>query len=289
MIIKRGRGLATATVATAAVAVAGVVTGPGATARPAVTGTALVVTVNQAHGQMVITPSRTIPAGWVTFNYSAHKNDHTLQAVQLHSSYTVAQFTKDVRAGLEKSNLNAIHRLDNRVTWLGGTESRFGKLGRFTAKLPTGTVYLFDTESNARAKLTVTSPASTGAARYAQRTVTATKSMHWHSPTRLLEIGWLNIRNTSHQPHVLVVQRVDPDTTAAMVRAFIKSGSHHKPSWQRHSTVSSGVFSPGTKTQLHLRLPRGKYLLLCYWPSKKTGMPHYTMGMWKLVHLRRHL
>jgi hypothetical protein len=73
------------------------------------------------------------------------------------------------------------------------------------------------------------------------------------------------------------------------VRAFIKSGSHHKPSWQRHSTVSSGVFSPGTKTQLHLRLPRGKYLLLCYWPSKKTGMPHYTMGMWKLVHLRRHL
>ena len=31
--------------------------------------------------------------------------------------------------------------------------------------------------------------------------------------------------------------------------------------------------------------PRGKYLVACFWPDYITGMPHFFMGMWKLINL----
>jgi hypothetical protein len=30
-------------------------------------------------------------------------------------------------------------------------------------------------------------------------------------------------------------------------------------------------------------LPAGKYFIACFWPDYFTGMPHFLMGMWKLV------
>jgi hypothetical protein len=35
-----------------------------------------------------------------------------------------------------------------------------------------------------------------------------------------------------------------------------------------------------------LDVPAGKYLLACFWPDDDTGMPHFFMGMWKLVRVR---
>jgi hypothetical protein len=32
-------------------------------------------------------------------------------------------------------------------------------------------------------------------------------------------------------------------------------------------------------------LPAGEYLLACFWPDRFTGMPHFFMGMWKLINL----
>jgi hypothetical protein len=36
---------------------------------------------------------------------------------------------------------------------------------------------------------------------------------------------------------------------------------------------------------LRYDLPRGEYLIACFWPDRLTGMPHAFMGMWKLVQL----
>jgi hypothetical protein len=48
----------------------------------------------------------------------------------------------------------------------------------------------------------------------------------------------------------------------------------------------AGVISSHYGQTLHYRLPAGRYLMMCFWPSKDTGMPHAMMGMWKLVQLR---
>ncbi|HVS69490.1 MAG TPA: hypothetical protein VHE56_13135 [Mycobacteriales bacterium] len=286
MSFSRGRRVATAVIAAGTV-ITGVGDATLAAARPGDTTTAApVITVTQTKGQLTVSPGTTVQAGRTTVDYTAAKGDHTLQAAVLANGYTPAEFGKDVSAGLEKGNLKAIHRLDTKVAWLGGTESKAGKTGSFTTVLPAGTVYLFDQESPARAKLTVTSPAGTGAAQQASAGAVVTKRLRWNLPTTLPAAGWLNLRNHSTEPHVFVAQRVKGSTTAKKVRAFIKTGAQQQPPWALKAAFNSGIFSPGTKTQVQLGLPAGKYLVLCYWPSKKNGMPHFMMGMWKLVHLR---
>ena len=32
-------------------------------------------------------------------------------------------------------------------------------------------------------------------------------------------------------------------------------------------------------------LPRGEYLLQCFWPDRMDGAPHFFHGMWQLVQL----
>jgi len=45
------------------------------------------------------------------------------------------------------------------------------------------------------------------------------------------------------------------------------------------------VISPGHTMVWKYALPKGKYIIMCFWPSKTDGMPHFSMGMYKLFHL----
>lgn len=278
--------------ATTAIAAGAVLIGVGATtiavAQPSDTTTtaAPVITVTQAKGQLTVSPGTTVQPGRVTIEYTAVKGDHTLQAAAIANGYTSKQFGKDVDMGLNKGNLKAVRRLDSKVAWLGGTESIAGKTGSFTTVLAPGTVFLFDQNSEVRTTLTVTGDTRTGAAPEAAATAIVTKKLHWNTPATLPRDGWINLRNNSTEPHLFVLQRVKESTTPKKVRAFIKKGAQGEPPWGLKATVESGVFSPGTQTQLHVHLPAGKYILICFWPSKKNGMPHFMMGMWKLLHLK---
>jgi hypothetical protein len=78
---------------------------------------------------------------------------------------------------------------------------------------------------------------------------------------------------------------VKQSTTNKDVRDYAASGSEKPPSWGLPEATGSAVISPGTTQVFHYSLPAGKYLVACFWPSKDTGMPHFAMGMWKLVEL----
>jgi hypothetical protein len=71
-----------------------------------------------------------------------------------------------------------------------------------------------------------------------------------------------------------------------MVRKFFKSGAQVTPSWALRGSTGTGVISPGRSQIVAVHLPPGKYLLACFWPDDRTGMPHAMMGMWKLVTLK---
>ena len=51
------------------------------------------------------------------------------------------------------------------------------------------------------------------------------------------------------------------------------------------ATADSGVVSPGKSQLFDYDLPAGKYFIACFWPDYFNGMPHFLMGMWKLVTL----
>ena len=45
------------------------------------------------------------------------------------------------------------------------------------------------------------------------------------------------------------------------------------------------MLTPGQHVAQYIDLPPGKYLIACFWPDFRTGMPHAFMGMWKLIQL----
>ncbi|HVU62095.1 MAG TPA: hypothetical protein VHD58_10650 [Mycobacteriales bacterium] len=229
-----------------------------------------------------------VRAGRVTFEVTAPKGDHTLQVAQLHDGYTPDQLGPDADAGLEKGDLDAIQRLDTNVTWLGGVEVRRGKAGEFTVLLKkAGEYFIADQNGNGAAVLTVKGTAVKRQSAALDGTFAAVDGSRWDAPKSVQHNGWIRLKNTSDQPHFMVLNEVKKSTTKKDVKAYFSSGAEGEPAFGLKHYASSGVFSPGANVTFHLQhVPAGKYLLMCFWPDKETGMPHAAMGMWRLVTLK---
>jgi hypothetical protein len=46
------------------------------------------------------------------------------------------------------------------------------------------------------------------------------------------------------------------------------------------------VISPGHTIVWKYHAPKGRYLALCFYPDKDTGVPHAFMGMFALLNLK---
>ena len=51
--------------------------------------------------------------------------------------------------------------------------------------------------------------------------------------------------------------------------------------------LDSGLVSPGQTVAMNYKLPKGDYILACFWPDASMGgMPHAFMGMYRGITLR---
>ena len=108
------------------------------------------------------------------------------------------------------------------------------------------------------------------------------------TPVTLPHEGWTRFNDESDQPHMLILQQVKPGTTNAQVQRFASSMGRKGGGFFLNASDGAGVISPGSPGPTilwHYNLPKGRYLLQCFWPDDTTGMPHFFMGMWKLVTL----
>ena len=102
-----------------------------------------------------------------------------------------------------------------------------------------------------------------------------------HNPPQ----GWMRTTNNAKEPHFVVLDHVKKSTT--------DPGGSWTASWagpadfqaKDGAEIDTGVISPGHTFVWNYDLPKGKYLALCFWPSKVDGTPHALMGMFKLFHL----
>lgn len=271
--------LAAATAAASAGVLATASVGASAANPPKV----VVVTVT-GHG-ITMEPGTTLPAGKVFFKVKAPKGDHTLQLVQLHAGYSQQQAGRDINAAFG-GDTKAVRRIDRNIDWLGGDEATAGHPGRFAVHLSPGSYLAIDQDSNAVQPFDVVSAAADYRTLYPSSFVTTKNNkFHLHTTLALTHAGWLKFHNNAVEPHMFVLQHVKQSTTNKDVRDYAASGSEKPPSWGLPEATGSAVISPGTTQVFHYSLPAGKYLVACFWPSKDTGMPHFAMGMWKLVEL----
>ena len=284
MRFKKSMALSAAAVTAVSLGAAAVVgtSAAGASARAGIP----TVTVHVGGGKIgFVSGNSTLHAGRIHFRVVTGSGTHILQALRLHHGYSLQQAGQDFGPAFG-GNTAAIARLDDNVTWRGGAQARPNKPGSFVVTLRAGHFFFIDQNSNARPKpFTVVGNVTPRPSFPHQSKITAFTYGFDSSPLTIPAKGTTFFFNQADQPHFLEMQRVKDGTTAAQVRRFIKNGAQGNPSFGLGAGTGAGVLSPGTGQMLSYDLPAGEYLLACFWPDRFTGMPHFFMGMWKLIHL----
>lgn len=236
-----------------------------------------------AHMGKNITLSRTsVRAGRITFVVRTAKGGHTMQIARLRHGYTMQQAGADINKAFG-GDVDAVNRVDNGVDFRGGAEAHPSRPGQFTTSLGRGHYVVLDQNGPGLAMLDVH---GTRAPRRAPHATGAIDIFTYgFAPSGTLpHRGFVHLANRSDQPHFVEFQHVKRGTTPKMVRRALMGNS--RPAWALPGGTGTGVMSPGRGQVFRYDLKPGRYLIACWWPDFKTGMPHAMMGMWKLITLR---
>jgi hypothetical protein len=269
----------------AGVAIATAVSGIAITAATTATAAAATPTVTVHMTKHSVRLSRThVHAGTIAFRVvSGDHRFHEMQVVRLRHGYTLQHAQADFGKAFS-GNVKAIRRLDRNVAFKGGAPAhRSGYPGQVYISLPAGHYYVFDQDGQGLASLDVRG--TEGNLPRVPHSGEITANTYGFQVSHLPRSGWVKIRNVSDQPHFIQMTRVKNSTTRRQVARVAHHPSNRQPSWILHAGTDSGVISPYRHEVLHYRLPAGKYLVACFWPDDDTGMPHFFMGMWKLVRI----
>ncbi len=261
------------------------------TAAPAQAASVRTVTVRMSdtaitfHGGGATTANgvTTLRPGRYNFHVVSKSGGHALQLLRFQNGYTAEQAQQDFGSAFE-GDVAAVQRIDNGVVFLGGASASPKNPGDMGVTLRAAQLAAVDQNGDALAPINVTGTRTKSAAMGHRGRYTAF-TYGWGASKRLPRSGTVTFANQSDQPHFLVIQRVKESTTKAKVRRALRSDSRQDPPWLLKASADSGVVSPGKSQLLSYDLPAGKYFIACFWPDYFTGMPHFMMGMWKLVRL----
>lgn len=285
MFVHRIAASAVSVLVLTAGALTGTTTGAaGAAARETAAGT-VSVSITAAHNVVMAT---TIQPGVSQFRVTTEAKSSGFQLLQLADGYTLEEAIADVDAGLENNKLKALRRFEANVTLFGGVFLERGKIGKVTVNLPVGSYYAADIERNRPSAFTAftVAGADTGAAMPAGPSVKAVKNASWAKrPRTIPRRGMLTFENFSSQNHFLSLVKLQKGKTAKDFAAWldgIMEGEEGPPPVNFRVTFDSGVVSPGHTVAMNYRLPKGDYVLVCFWPDASMGgMPHAFMGMFR--------
>jgi hypothetical protein len=241
-----------------------------------------VITAKMSASQVKLSES-SVRAGRITFKATTNKGGHELQLLRLHRGYTPQQAIPDVAKAF-KGDLDAIARVDKQITWLGGVETRPGSPGWYQISLKAGQYFAVDQDGNGFTTLTVTGSTQKRTAVTTHGTITAL-SYGFRTDGKLPAKGWIKATNRADQPHFIELQRIKEGTTRHQIQKFFAKGGHGRPSWALKGGSALGVISPGKTVAWNIDLPKGEYVMMCFWPDLFTGMPHVAMGMFDITHL----
>jgi hypothetical protein len=244
-----------------------------------------VVPVHVTNKSIQVGAHNTIAAGRTIFHVTTGNGVHQVNIVKLKKGYSLGQFGQDIGPALG-GNVKAINRVDRRTVLRGGTEAGPKHPGAFSANLPAGKFLFIDVNTNKFTFVKVVGrqtprqqvPSGGRIGLYTYGFVTNKQT--------LPNVGWVHLVNNADQPHFVQFQEVKGSTTNAQVRHYFKTGARGNPSWGLRPNFGTGVMTQGQNSDVYLNLPAGKYLIACFWPDFKTGMPHAFMGMWKLIQLK---
>jgi hypothetical protein len=265
----------------------------GGTARAALdSGSAATVAVSISAAHNVTLPA-TVQPGVNQFRVTTEAKSSGFQLLQLADGYTLDAAIADIDNGLEKGKMKAFKRFEANTTLLGGVNLLKGKVGKVTVSLAPGTYYAADIERNRPSAFTAftVAGADTGATMPEGSTIRAVKSASWaKGPKSISRNGMLTFENFSSQNHFVGLVKLRRGKTVADFGDWLDAqmeGQNGPPPVNFGASFDSGVVSGGQTVAMNYRLPRGNYVLVCFWPDANMGgMPHAFMGMYRGITLK---
>jgi len=255
----------------------------------------LTITIKTKAGGVHLSDTRFRPGNTI-FKVENAGGKGLIQVLRLRPGYTLKQANADFEAAFgNPPDVKAVHRIDRNVVFYGGAKTP-GKPSKPAKKWAVkidkaDKYYAVNFNSNALTPFRVKGskqrralPGQDGWINMDNGAAPGTNVFKFgkHNAAR----GWMSSTNYAKEPHFVVLEHVKKSTTKKDVRDFFKNPAGN-PDFEAKDGrgTDTGVISPGHRFLWSYHLPSGKYLTMCFWPSKLDGTPHAFMGMWKLGNL----
>ncbi|GCD90504.1 hypothetical protein [Nocardioides sp. LS1] len=223
--------------------------------------------------------------GSTIFDMVSDGGTGTLEVIRLHDGYSLKEIQKDF-GGLFSGDLKAIRRIDRNVEFYGGSSVTRHTRASFATHLDAGLYYLVNLDRGTWRTMRVTGKVQQRWMPVSHGPTNIVSPNRFDTPRRMAHSGWMRTTNKSDEPHFVDMNLVKWSTTPQQVKKFFEGGAKGHPSWGLGVSGGTLVIGPGHTVAWSYDLPRGKYVLDCFWPDDETGMPHALMGMWHLTRLR---
>ena len=265
-----------------------------ATAAPAQSAASAPPVAVSISNTRVVTMPTTIQPGVNTFKVTtANKRGSAFQLVLPAAGYSPADAARDIEKGLEGGNVNAIKRFEANLTLLGGMLVTKDKAGKLVVDLAPGDYWALDTNTNQAGKFfafTVAGLDTGNVAPEADATLKAVQDTKWaNKPESIPNKGLLTFKNAASQNHFISMVKLKKGATYKDFKKWFlaPNGPAGPPPVNFGVGLDSGVVSPGHSATFRYNLPKGNYVMLCFWPDASMGgMPHAFMGMHRPITLK---
>jgi hypothetical protein len=241
----------------------------------------------------VVTMPTTIQPGVTTFKVTSDaKRGSGFQLVMPAAGYTPAEAARDIEKGLEGGNVKALKRFEANVTLHGGVIVG-DTAAKMTVVLDPGTYWALDTNTNDPDKFfafTVEGADTGNVMPTADATIKAVQDTKWAAkPASIPNKGLMTFKNAASQNHFIVMVKLKKGKTYRDFKKwFLDPKGPSGPSPVNFDVgFDSGVVGPGYSQTFKYNLPKGNYVMLCFWPDASMGgMPHAFMGMHRAITLK---
>lgn len=260
------------------------------TAAPAQSAATAPVEVSISAKRVVTMPT-TIQPGVNTFKITtANKRGSSFQLVMPAAGYTAAEAARDIDKGLNGGNVKAIKRFEAHITLHGGVTVG-GTTAKLIVDLGPGTYWALDTNTNDPDKFfafTVAGADTGNVVPTPAATIKAVQDSKWATkPASIPNKGLLRFKNAASNNHFIAMGKLKKGMTYRDFKNWLAAAQQGPPgpSPVNFSVgISTGVVSPGYSQTFKYNVPKGDYVMVCFWPDATMGgMPHVFMGMHRVI------
>ncbi len=228
----------------------------------------------------------TIQPGVNTFHITSEK-ESAYQLLLPDAGYSLDQAVNDIEKGIEQGRVKPFKRFERKVTLYGGATSTPDRPGTLVVSLPAGTYWALDTRAKTDADRFFTFEVAgedTGNTMPVVKTLKAVRSADWAKrPKSIPRSGMLGFLNSSSENHFVAMAKLKKGKDTRDFKRWIKGltqGEGGRSPVKFGVGFDNGVASPGVEFQTNFRMPRGRYVVTCWWSDPDMDMmPHAFMGM----------